>query len=517
MLTLGELINRNAYTHGDREAYLDKDRRLSWRALDERTDALAHELRHTGIKPGDRIGVILKDSIEVVETIGACAKVGAVRVGLNYRLAPPELGALIDDSGVDQLFVQAEMAEIATTALQHSDRQPHLIGIGAGHSLERDYETMIAEGASGPPFKQTRHERLMICYTTGSTGLPKGAIYPHQLMMESMAAIALAEGATPDDVFLHAMPASGVPIMHLMRNIFHGSKCAIIGEWDAQRALRLIETEKCSLCVLVPTMLNSLLNSGLIEKYDVSSMRQLGYGSAPIPPATIREAVQAFGCSFLQMYGTTELIGMSMMMTATDHNVALNGGHDCLSSAGRPLYFVDVKIVDDAGNALPDGEAGELLIRTPYVIPGYWNQDVKYSETVRDGWLYTGDIATRDSKGFIYLMDRAKFRIKSGGYNIFPVEIENCLAEHSAVDEVSVFGLPDPKWGDRIHATVTLTEGSDLTGEELREFCRGRIANFKIPKEIEIWDTLPKGPTGKIQKREIIDICTQREAAPHSH
>ena len=511
MLTLGELINRNARSYGDRDAYVELDRRRTWQDLDKRTDALAHVLQSWGVKRDDRVGVILKDSIEVVETIGACAKIGAIRVGLNYRLAPPEIGALIDDSGVDVLFVQAGLIEIARSALECSNRSPKLIGIGADHGAEHDYESLIAEGAAQGRFEQTPGDRLMICYTTGSTGLPKGAIYPHLPMLDSMASIALAEGATPDDVWLHAMPASGVPIMHLLRNIFHGTKCAIIGEWDAETALTLIERERATICVLVPTMLNSLLTSGLITRYDCSSIRQLGYGSAPIPPATIREALKAFGCRFLQMYGTTELMGMSMMLTATDHERALKDGHPCLESTGRPLFFADTRIIDEEGNDLPIGEAGELLIKTPYVIPGYWNQDVQYTETVRDGWLYTGDIAEMDEEGFIFLKDRAKFRIKSGGYNIFPVEIENCLAEHPLVDEVSVFGLPDPKWGDRIHAVVSLVEGEGVTGEELRDYCRGKIANFKIPKKIDVWESLPKGPTGKIQKREIIDICQQAQ------
>ncbi|QIE46001.1 long-chain fatty acid--CoA ligase [Pseudohalocynthiibacter aestuariivivens] len=508
MLSLGTLINRNARRYGRQDAYVELNRRISWKQLDQRTDALAHILKSWNVARGDRIGVILKDSIEVVETIGACAKIGAIRVGLNYRLAPPEIGALIDDSGVSVLFVQADLLAIAEAALLHSARKPILVGIGASHDLKHDYETLITSGIECGAFEQTPGDRLMICYTTGSTGLPKGAIYPHRMMLESMAAIALAEGATPDDVWLHAMPASGVPIMHLLRNLFQGTKCAIIGEWDAKTALTLIERERATICVLVPTMLNSLLTSGLITKYDCSSIRQLGYGSAPIPPATIRDALKAFGCRFLQMYGTTELMGMSMMLTATDHERALKEGHHCLESIGRPLYFAETKIVDDDGSALPAGEVGELLINTPYVIPGYWNQDIQYAETVRDGWLHTGDIAMMDEEGFVFLKDRAKFRIKSGGYNIFPVEIENCLAEHECVNEVCVFGLPDPKWGDRIQAVVSLSSGGSVTGEELRAYCRGKIANFKIPKKIEIWENLPKGPTGKIQKLEIIASYT---------
>ncbi|MEM0990005.1 MAG: AMP-binding protein [Pseudomonadota bacterium] len=511
MITLGDLVARNAQRFGAKDAYVEIERRRCWADLHRRTDALAHALGDLGVRPGDRVGVILKDSIEVAETIAACAKLGATRVGLNHRLAPPEIAALADDAGVDVVCVQSDLADLARQAMSAADRSPKLIGIGSGHGFDLDYETLIATHADRGAFPQTPHERIMICYTTGSTGLPKGAIYPHATMVDSMAAIALAEGATPEDVWLHAMPAAGVPIMHLLRNLFHGTTCAIVGDWSVERALTLIERERCSICVLVPTMLNSLLSSGLIDQFDCSSLRQLGYGASPIPPATIREAVSAFGCRFLQMYGTTELIGMAMMLTATDHERALRTGDRCLESAGRALYYVDAKVVDDDGAPLAAGGDGELLLRSPYVIPGYWNQDVKYTETVRDGWLHTGDIAEIDADGFIYLKDRAKFRIKSGGYNIFPVEIENCIAEHPAVDEVSVFGLPDPKWGDRIHAVVTLADNAEVDGEGLREFCRGRIADFKIPKKIEVWAALPKGPTGKIQKREIIDICASRQ------
>ena len=287
MPTLGHLIDRNADRFGDLDAYVELDRRRSWRDLGACTDALAHALRGLSIRKGDRVGVILSDCIEVVETIGACAKAGAIRVGLNYRLAPREIGELIDDSGTDVLFVQDTKIAIAQEALTFSTRQPKLIGIGT-HELELDFETLISTELARGAFAHAPHEQLMICYTTGSTGLPKGAIYPHELMMDSMAAVALAEGAGPDDVWLHAMPASGVPIMHLLRNLFHGTKCAIIGEWNAETALTLIDREQATICVLVPTMLNDLLSSGLITKFNCSSIRQLGYGSAPIPPATVR-------------------------------------------------------------------------------------------------------------------------------------------------------------------------------------------------------------------------------------
>jgi len=510
MITLGKLVERNAANFAEQDAYVEIDRRRSWTDLHKRSDAFGYALRDLGINSGDRVGVILKDSIEVAETIASCAKIGATRVGLNYRLAPLEIGQLIDDSGIDCLIVQAALSDIALEAVNKAERRPKVIGVGPQHALDLDYDDLITTNLSNPPLEQTPHERLMICYTTGSTGLPKGAIYPHIKMMESTAAIALSEGARSEDVWLHAMPTSGVPILHLLRNIFHGSKCAIIGDWSAEKALTLIEREKCTITVLVPTMLSDLLGSGLIPKYNCSSMRQLGYGSSPLPPATIREAMEAFGCEFLQMYGTTELMGMGTMLMPSDHNKSLAEENNHLASIGRTLYYIDTKIVDEQEEEVELGHPGELLIKTDFVIPGYWNQNLKYTETVKNGWLFTGDIATKDENGFIYLKDRAKFRIKSGGYNIFPTEIENCLAEHTGVAEVSVFGLPDPKWGDRIHAVITLAPNQSASPQELQDFCRGRIADFKIPKDIEIWDTLPKGPTGKIQKREIIDICLNR-------
>lgn len=503
-LSLGKLVENAARSRGNHDAYVELNRRRTWSDIHRRTDALGRMLKKLGVRRGDRVGIISKDAIEVAETIISCAKIGAIRVGLNYRLAGPEITALVDDAGVDIIFVQASLIEMVIAAVQGANRRSRLIGMAGEHSLDLDYESLIAEGATHGPLVQTPHDIIMIGYTTGSTGLPKGAIYPHSKMMESMAAIALCEGAVPDDVWFHAMPAAGVPIMHMLRNVFHCSKCAILGEWNAERALTMIEKERCTIMVLVPTMLADLLASGLIPRFDCSSIRQLGYGASPLPPSTLRDAMRALGCKFLQMYGTTELMGMAMMMTASEHEIALETGHPCLASAGRPLFYVDTKIVDETGSEVPDGTDGELLIKSDYITPGYWNQNLTYAETVRDGWLHTGDIAMRDAEGFVYLKDRAKFRIKSGGYNIFPTEIENCLAEHPAVSEVAVFGLPDPKWGDRIVAVLSLLPGQDAEPEAFREFCRNKIANFKIPKQVFIWEKLPKGPTGKIQKRAII-------------
>lgn len=509
MLTFGDLIRRNGTYWAAKDAFIAESRRVTWREFHERTDALGHALRRMGLSLGDRVVVLSPDCVEVAEIFGACMKIGAVRVGLNPRLAPPEIAALLTDCSPRAVIVHADYVSVVQTA-EHTLNQLNpgrtLYPIIKFGGLQSEYEELIATELDKPALMQSPYEIAMIAYTTGSTGLPKGAIYNHEKMLRSILYIAMCEGIDSESRWLHTMPAAGIPLMHMMRNIFHAAATVIVGHWDAEKALYLIERERTTNTVLVPTMLNSLLESSLLGKTDVSSMKLLGYGASPLPPATIREAMKAFDRPFLQMFGTTELMGMSMMLLPEDHRLGLSSRPDILASAGKPLPYVDVRIVDENDRSLPSGETGELIIRSEVAFTGYWNAPEKDLEVIRDGWIYTGDMARLDNEGYVHLSDRAKFRIKTGGYNVFPTEIENVLAEHPAINEVAVVGLPDPHWGERIHAVVSLCAGQSVEPASLQEFCRGKIATFKIPKSVEIWDELPKGPTGKIQKRNIIEF-----------
>jgi acyl-CoA synthetase (AMP-forming)/AMP-acid ligase II len=502
MLTFGDLIRRNATTWATKDAFVDQARRVTWGAYHARTDALGHAMRCLDVTPGDRVVVLAADCIELAETFGACMKIGAVRVGLNPRLAPPEVQALIADCAPRVTFVHADHLHLIEGGALPMHGTIRVIEFGGPGS---EYERLIAAGLDDSTLAQTPHGVAMIAYTTGSTGLPKGAVYPHAGFLTSILYIALCEGIDADTRWLHAMPAAGIPLMHMMRNIFHAAATVIVGPWNAERALELIERERATNTVLVPTMLNSLLESSSLGRTDLSSMRLVGYGASPLPPATIREAMAAFRRPFLQMFGTTELMGMSMMLMPSDHERGLSSRPEILASAGKPLPVVDVRIVDDDGRMLPVNETGELVVRAAVAFSGYWNAPDKDREVIRDGWIHTGDMARLDEEGYVYLRDRAKFRIKTGGYNVFPTEIENVLAEHPAVNEVAVVGLPDARWGERVHAVVSLTAGSAASAEDLRAFCRDKIADYKVPKSVEIWPELPKGPTGKIQKRNILD------------
>jgi acyl-CoA synthetase (AMP-forming)/AMP-acid ligase II len=505
MPTFGSLAARNARTWPGKDAFVELDRRVAWGAFDRRSDALGHALRIFGVAPGDRVAILAADCIETAETFIACAKIGAVRVGLNPRFAPREIAALIADCAPKVVFVQAGQEETLAAA---GAAEARIIPFGDGAGSE--YEALIRRHGDGPALVQTPFVTVMIAYTTGSTGLPKGAVYRHGDFLASILYTVLYEGATHDAVWLHAMPAAGIPVMHMLRNLYHGATTVIVGPWQAERALHLIERERTTNTVLVPTMLNTLLGSADLGRRDVSSMRLLGYGASPLPPATIREAMRAFSCPFLQMYGTTELCGMALMLFPSDHDLGIASRPEILASAGLPLAFVETRIVDDIRRDVAPGEIGELIIRSEVMVPGYWQAPSMTRETFVDGWLHTGDMARADRDGYVYLSDRAKFRIKTGGYNVFPTEVENALAEHPSVDEAAVFGLPDAVWGERIHAVVSLKPGATAEPEALRAFCRDRIAGFKIPKDIDIWPELPKGATGKIQKRSIIERFAAR-------
>lgn len=503
MLTFGELCRRNGQRWPSKVAFVEETRRVTWGEVDRRSDQLGAALRSLGIRPGQRVAILSPDCIETAETFLACTKIGAVRVGLNPRLAPREIGALVKDCGASLLFVTQDCEALLKEL--PSGTGPVIVGIGRGHGQALDYERLIDANAGLTRLDQTPGAVAMIAYTTGSTGLPKGAIYPHHAFLQSILMVALCEGIDSRAVWLHAMSAAGIPLMHLMRNIFHAATTVIVGPWDAERALHLIERERTTNTVLVPTMLNSLLACSDLSRRDVRSMRLMGYGASTLPAATIRSAMQAFGCPFLQMYGTTELMGMSMMLYPEDHARGIEASPHILTSTGKALPWVDVRVVDEVGQDVPAGEPGELAIRSDFRFDEYWGNPQQTAEVLRDGWIYTGDIGRVDPEGYVYLNDRAKFKIKTGGFLVFPTEVENVLAEHEAVDEVAVVGIPDPQWGDRIEAAITLKPGASTDGEALRAFCRERIASFKVPKHVAIWGQMPKGPTGKIQKLVVIE------------
>ena len=330
MMTFGSLIRHHGKYWGDKDAFVELERRSSWGDYHRRTDALGYALRRLGVGTGDRVAILAADCTEIAETFGACVKIGAIRVGLNPRLAAPEIAALIADCAPSVLFVHSDCAPL----LAGTRQARHVIEFGSPAS---EYERLIAAAEDEPELVETPHDIAMIAYTTGSTGLPKGAVYSHEPFLRSILYIAMCEGIDASSRWLHAMPAAGIPIMHMLRNVYHAAATVIVGPWNAERALLLMERERTTNTVLVPTMLNSLLKSSMLPQTDMSAMRLFGYGASPLPPATIREAMAAFKRPFLQMYGTTELMGMSMMLFPADHELGVSTRPDILGISGQAI------------------------------------------------------------------------------------------------------------------------------------------------------------------------------------
>ncbi len=506
MLTFGHLSRHNARNYPARTAYVDGDRRIDWARLNDRACRLAQFLRAAGVTRGDRVASISCDCIELVEVVVACAKIGAVRVGINHRYAPPEIEHILDDCGARVVFVQAALAESVAAIAPRLAAPPVLVGFDGAHPFGADYEAVLADHPAVEPDVAIGDDDLgYIFYSSGSTGRPKGVMTSYRQVMDSLCHIALNEGSGRDDVWLHTMPAGGIPLLIIMRPSYHGASCVIMRRWDPEEACALIERERVTRTLVVPTMLVSLIHHPDARRRDLRSLRQIAYGAAPCTPANIRLTMEVFpGVEMLQMYGATEATGMATMLFPEDHRAALRSGeYGILASAGKPLPYMECVVADERGEPVAPGEVGEVLIRGSLVSSGYWNAPQLTAQAVRDGWLHTGDMGRFDDRGYLYLVDRKKFMIVSGGYNIYPIEVENTLALHPAVKEVAVVGVPDARWGEAVKAVVTLRPGKRASEAELLGFCQGRIAGYKAPKSIEFVDDFPRNAVGKLDKRTL--------------
>lgn len=506
MLTFGHLTRRNARNYPKKEAYIDGPRRITWAELNDRTNRLAQFLLSVGVQQGDRVASISTDCIELVEVVVACAKVGAVRVGINHRYSATEIEHILNDSGAKVLFVQAGVADKVHEISANLHSTTVLVGFEGQHLFPLDYQTVLATSPTKDPQIPVSYDDLaFIFYSSGSTGRPKGITFTFRHVMDSLVQIALNEGSNRGDTWLHTMPAGGIPLLILLRNMYHGSRCVILRKWDPEEALAQIERERVTRTLLVPTMLVSLIHHPSLHKYQLGSIKHISYGSAPCTPATIRMAMEVFpGVEMLQMYGATEATGMAAMLFPEEHRDAIaNHREHILASAGKPVPYMDVAVIDDAGNAAPPGTVGEVAISGSLLSPGYWNEPELTAQTFRNGWLLTGDMGRFDEEGYLFLVDRKKFMIVSGGYNIYPVEVENALSRHPAVKEVCVVGVPDERWGEAVKAVVSLKTGHAVTAEELINLCRGEIAGYKVPKSVEFVADFPRNAVGKLDKRTV--------------
>jgi acyl-CoA synthetase (AMP-forming)/AMP-acid ligase II len=503
-----DLVARSARAYGDGVAYIDGGRRLTWRELDRRSDRLAAGLQSLGIGKGDVVALLAHDRLELVEHWWACVKIGALRTGVNYRYAPREIAHIVRDCDARAVVVDAALIPLVADEVSAFEAEGRrLIGIGEAHGLALDYEELLAAGGEPvlPPLGDD--DPLAISYTSGTTGLPKGALFTQRGVREALIWMNINVGLRHEDVWVNGLPCAGAAMIFTAANAVNGMTCVMVdGGFRPDRFLELTAEHRVTSTILVPTMITALLERLDRVPADTSSLRLLCYGSMPASPALIRATKQRFGCEVQQWYSATELTAApAVILRDAAHRHAIEREPELLTSCGAASALVDLEIRSPQGEPLAVGEVGEVWVRGDVVFGGYLNRADETAEVLSGGWLRPGDLGRMDDRGNLYLVDRKRFMIISGGYNVYPVVVENVMAEHPAVREVAAVGAPHPRWGEAVVAVVSLHAGAEATPTELIAFCEDQVAKWEVPKHVEIVDELPKGATAKIQKHEIRD------------
>jgi len=502
------LINRAVKEYPDRTAVIYNGVRRTFREFDKRVNALANGLLELGVRKRDRVGMLLTNRPEFIEIDFALAKTGIVRVPLNSRLTGADHQYMLNDSEADLLIFGEGFTELVKTIQPSLKTVKQFIRVSEGISKGNipaaiDYEWLIEKNAPEEPFSEIEEEDLhTLFYTSGTTGKPKGAMLTQKSWASVAVNLILDYGpVTEDDVILNTQPLSHGAGFFVLPYFIRGATNVLIPEFKPSIVFETIERERVTVLKLVPSMLYQLLDAPEKNRYDLSSLHSIIYGGSPIAVPRLKEAIQFFGRKLVQLYGQAEAPMCISTLSRLDHVV--EGSEEAvkrLSSAGKPCVNVQVRIVDENGEDCNPGEVGEVIVRGDHLMQGYWKLPEATADTLRKGWVYTGDLGYFDSAGFIFLIDRKTDMIISGGFNIYPKEIEDAIVIHPKVKEVAVIGVPDDKWGEAVKALVVPMEGVEIKEEEIIDHCRHYLAGFKKPKSVEFLKILPRNPYGKVQK-----------------
>jgi len=494
---------------GNHEAVVCGDTRYTWNEFDRRTDALARGLAALGVQRGDRVAVLMLNCHRYLELYYACARMGAIIVPLNIRLARPEIVFILNDSETKVLVIDKTFATYATgrdtfptvtnVVYCGDETPPSMINyddvVGKGTRMQECVDQVMVDD-----------DIVGLFYTGGTTGRAKGVILSHKNIVSNAINATVAFNFSNQAVWLHA-----APMFHLadVGAIFAvtmlGARHVFIPMFNPVHVLQAVQNEKVTSTVLVPTMINAVLNHPDVDKYDLSSIRRLIYGASPMPVELLKQGLRKWGQIFAQGYGMTETSPLLTVLDLQDH--ILDGTPEQvrrLASCGKEIVGVELRVVNAAGDDVEPGEIGEIVAQGPNVMLGYWRLPEATAAAIVDDWMHTGDLATVDEENYIYIVDRAKDMIISGGENIYSVEVENALYTHPAVLEAAVIGIPHETWGEAVHAVVVCKSGMSVSAEDLIAHARTQIAGYKIPRSIEFYpEALPKSGAGKILKRDL--------------
>ncbi len=505
----GEILAGNARRCPDRTAWSIAGNSWTWRQANERVNRLANALIARGLKVRDRVAFLAENSHCLAEIYFALTKAGLVAVPINARSVAREIDYVLKDVDARALFISSALAPHLKGIATNLSAYAAVIGIGADHGQPCDYETLIeGAGAEEPSIVVPSSDIRAIKYTSGTTGIPKGVISTHDQYLLSTLNYLLHSPFTEDDRCLLALPmTSGVGIQMLTAYAYRSCVTTILPRFDPAQVLDAIERERITRLYVVPTMLAAITGEQGAKARDLSTLRMIEYAGGPAPLSLVRRAAEVLRVPLSQTYGSSESGGQLAFLPPADHErlLAACAGHHASKSLpfGHEMPGYHIRIVDDEGRDLPDGETGEMLIRSESLMSGYWNQPEQTAEAIRDGWLCTGDLVRRDAEGWLTILDRKRDTIASGGFKVYSAEVEGVLGEHPAVREVAVIGEADDYWGEVIVACVVLNDRTVCDAEDLARFCEQNLSGYKRPKRYRFVSDLPKTSTGKVRKVEL--------------
>ena len=507
--TYADIVYRNALLYPDDLAFKCGVESVTFSEFNGRVNRLIHGLKALGVRKGDVLGVLSWNCLEYTDVYGAAMKGGFIASPFNARLQIDELDYLINYSEANTLFVGPQMVDTVTSLRSRLPRVKHFVSLGGAAPGMIAYTDLVASHPVEEPGVQVDEEDgVFIFYTSGTTGVPRGALYTHARAMDDTRRFPTALSLEQGDKHIQIMPLFHVGgTKNLWGYFFVAGSNVIMPQisFDPAATLQAIQDEKATDIHIVPTHLAAFLALPDLEKYDLSSLKRMFYAASPMPVELLKKGMEKWGAIFMQFYGATEDGPNVTVLSRSQHRVLHKGAEEqgILSSAGFPHIGVHVRIVDEDDHDVEPGEVGEIIVQSKATMQEWWRKPEETAETVVEGWVHTGDMGRYDDKGYIYIVDRKKDMIVSGGENIFPREVEEILYQHPAVQEAAVFGIPDPYWVERVHALVVLRKGTSVDEQAIIDFCKQRLARYKAPKALEFVDMLPKNPAGKILKREI--------------
>jgi fatty-acyl-CoA synthase len=501
--TMQSLFNQSLILFKDRIAVQFGETSYTYEQLRRKANRCSHAMVERGMGPGERVALLLPNCIEFIYCDLAIIKAGAGKVAMNDMLGEQEIKYILQDSGAKLAFVGPEFFSIMLNIREELPDLEWIIGIAEPDNCPKGFIPweMFLEGSDDreqdPDARATADDLSWLAYTGGTTGLPKGVVHSQRNAYLNLCSHSIESGITDDERMLLMTPLTHSAGLFAQTGLLRGATIFMEQRFDPKRALECIEQEKITFTFMVPTMIYRLLDQHQETPYNTASLRTIFYGAAPITVERLKQGLALFGPVFAQLFGQTECPNFVTRLSKSDHSLA---NLERLRSCGRAVSMVQVRVVDEEGRELPRGEVGEIVCRGPYVMNEYYQLPDKTAETIVAGWLHTGDIGKMDEDGYVYLLDRKKDMIISGGLNVYTTEVENALQKYPKVRQVTVIGIPHADWGETVLALVIPADES-VTEEEILTFSRDQLATYKRPKQVKFVQEFPLTPYGKVDKK----------------